>query len=287
MSVPREQPRTNAMGVASFIFGVLALATCVQTVMLAYAVTFVFLGLLVGFVGLILAWTTKRFERMWAWTGVGLSMLAIALGLVVIAITSAPMRKAVSSAGAGDVWEPTITRTLSAPPAAVGSRIDRYDSEFSVTEFQASVARRAAEDQERKRQGSEEGKHRDDENRERYAAGERERLRREAGAAQIPSESFGDRVRREVSEEEAQERKAQEVTDRLKKQRDAERAKQRKIEDRVIAEKRAAGRLRAAQSLEGINPDGAISLYRELVKDFPGTPQAIAAEKRIKAMGGK
>jgi hypothetical protein len=33
--------------------------------------------------------------------------------------------------------------------------------------------------------------------------------------------------------------------------------------------------------------DGALGLYREVVKGFPGTPQAGEAAARVRALGGK
>jgi hypothetical protein len=50
---------------------------------------------------------------------------------------------------------------------------------------------------------------------------------------------------------------------------------------------RATTLLRSAQSLEVARKNaGALTLYRQLVKDYPSTPQAAAASERIKALGG-
>jgi hypothetical protein len=50
---------------------------------------------------------------------------------------------------------------------------------------------------------------------------------------------------------------------------------------------RAATLLRNAQTLEYDNPDGALTLYRMIVADFPETPQAKTASARVKAVEGK
>lgn len=46
----------------------------------------------------------------------------------------------------------------------------------------------------------------------------------------------------------------------------------------------AAGRLRIAQALEKTNPRASLDFYRRVVKDFPGTPEAKTAAKRIEAI---
>jgi hypothetical protein len=54
------------------------------------------------------------------------------------------------------------------------------------------------------------------------------------------------------------------------------------------ADSRAATRLRSAQNLEKAGKAAAaIAMYRQIVKDFPGSPQAKAAAARLKALGGK
>jgi hypothetical protein len=51
---------------------------------------------------------------------------------------------------------------------------------------------------------------------------------------------------------------------------------------------RAATALRSAQSLERAGKiPGALTLYRQIVRDYPGTPQAGEAAGRIKALGGR
>jgi hypothetical protein len=54
------------------------------------------------------------------------------------------------------------------------------------------------------------------------------------------------------------------------------------------ADARAATLLRSAQNLEKAGKAaGASAMYRQVVKDFPGTPQARSAAERLKALGGK
>jgi hypothetical protein len=53
------------------------------------------------------------------------------------------------------------------------------------------------------------------------------------------------------------------------------------------AEKRAATLLRNAKTLEYVNADGALSLYRQITKDFPNTLHAKTASARVKALEGK
>jgi hypothetical protein len=61
-----------------------------------------------------------------------------------------------------------------------------------------------------------------------------------------------------------------------------------KPKQKVIAPAvRAATLLRSAQNLEYDNPDGALTLYRQIIADFPETPQAKTASARVKALGGK
>jgi hypothetical protein len=54
------------------------------------------------------------------------------------------------------------------------------------------------------------------------------------------------------------------------------------------AEARAATLLRSAENLEKAGKAaGAAAMYRQVVKDFPGTPQAKSATERLKALGSR
>jgi hypothetical protein len=50
------------------------------------------------------------------------------------------------------------------------------------------------------------------------------------------------------------------------------------------AEKRALTLLSCARNLEDVNRQGAASLYYQIIKDFPGTPQAKTASERVRAL---
>src|SRR5262249_32474054 len=47
---------------------------------------------------------------------------------------------------------------------------------------------------------------------------------------------------------------------------------------------KAAAKLRQAKALEKANPKGAIGYYREVVRDYPDTPEAKTAAERIEAL---
>lgn len=86
---------------------------------------------------------------------------------------------------------------------------------------------------------------------------------------------------------EAEQRKAKERADayeaisrQVREEAEADAARKRSL--------RAATTLRSAANLEKAGKiPGAIGLYRGIVKDYPGTPQAEAASARIAALGGR
>jgi hypothetical protein len=82
------QPRrVNPLGVAAFIFGVLALLICWIPLIGVFSIIFALMGVLLGFTGLILGWTSRRFDTIWAWTGVALSIFAFLVSCVMVAAT--------------------------------------------------------------------------------------------------------------------------------------------------------------------------------------------------------
>jgi hypothetical protein len=100
--------------------------------------------------------------------------------------------------------------------------------------------------------------------------------------------------KKELERREAERRKAIEDERAAKEQVRANEAIMERVHKEMQADEsrkrslRAATALRSAQNLEKAKKiPGAMGLYRQLIKDYPGTPQAKEAAERIKGLGGK
>jgi hypothetical protein len=260
--VTKDPKVVNPFGVASFVLGLLGLIVCWVPLVGAIALPFACIGLFLGGIGLLVSIVGGRAGTMWPWTGIVLSGMAF----VVAVVNLAELREREQAAVAE-------TRPLNLSPAVSsrggdfgpGADTDSVEPVVVKDDPPAQPVRNFAPTSLPSTRTS-------------YPAAEPGK----AAGEVPPGDSLYDAMMREKAEREkgfAKTRADVQAED------DQEIEKQIARDEMSIARTRASTLLRSAQSLEkaGKTP-GALSMYRDIVKRYPKTPEAEKAASRVKAL---